>query len=121
MEVNTTKLPTGQELVTLVKFKDEYQQLTTGLETNSAVPAVRVFPTFAGEDEAINVELSGQQSPRVEVTIFDLSGKLVWEKVLSAAGNDGSYRIRPGVKNGMYLLQVRCGSRKYTQKVVITP
>jgi hypothetical protein len=100
------------------------QTTATGINENSFAASINVFPNPATNHLTIAL---GSNSKRVEVTIADITGKIIYSTTASDPDSPDSYRDREQkievntqyFAEGVYLVQVQSGEFIETKKIMV--
>lgn len=105
-----------------ISFTQELVGNTVSIDENSSIsPELMVYPNPAqGQDITVLYEWKENQNDIVEMSLRNLSGKMVWRQEVS--GSTGFYQqIVPtaNLASGMYLLELNSSAGLSHQKVVV--
>jgi hypothetical protein len=78
---------------------------------------VNIFPNPS--QGKLNLHFCNFSAPEVEVTVFDLVGRLILRQVLKTTENQLSTELTLPVAKSIYLLQVKAGAQIITRKIVV--
>ncbi len=86
-------------------------------------PIVRIYPNPSSQGEAINIDVSGidQNEEKVLVTLYNITGHMVYSKVILKENGevltaiDPSNRIPPGI----YLIKGSSNNKLFQKKLII--
>ncbi len=112
-------LPSGNLLVSDMQnglFVLDVSQLTTSVQEQSANVAFNVYPNPAGGDQNFTVQLSGFQPPVFQLSIHDISGRLVYQQLHTGSKADLQAKT---FSAGMYTLSVLTDAGRTIKKLVI--
>ena len=101
----------GENSIT-TKLYGVYSSYTSGVEAvNGVEKAVKVFP----QGDGFIVSASGVEN--VDVTIYSLSGSMVYNKTIAV--NGGTALVTPSLANGAYVVKVAGGNEIAVSKIVL--
>jgi hypothetical protein len=80
--------------------------------------SIYIFPNPANDQATIEYELS--QPGNVDISVFDINGKLVIQEQLSQASGSHQYQLNcSNIPRGMYVVSVRTGNTVKTSKFIV--
>jgi hypothetical protein len=113
----TTQVVGGAETVTAVQYRDVYRRIVLGSQTQASLAAVAVFPNPA--DGSAPVYLRVPAAGRVMVRATDLSGRLLFQRELLAAGTPLLIPAQDfGAFRGVALLRVQTAEGTTVRRLV---
>jgi hypothetical protein len=78
---------------------------------------MKVYPTIVQNNINIVVPLGGKSFQKMNISIIDGSGRMVWQK---QNADHASQRIFvPGLPSGMYDVLIEFGNNRFVQKIII--
>jgi hypothetical protein len=78
------------------------------------------FPNPIKAGDQLNIVLPVENSNRVQLSLQDMSGRLVDETQQEDHGSTFQYRLEPFLPAGIYILKLAVGSKDYFMKLVVT-
>ena len=86
-------------------------------EFNTSISDFIVYPN--PNNGAFNIKLNTGSTNDVSITVFDIRGRRVFNKIYSSSINFNETINLGSVESGMYMLQVSDGVNKQTKKIVV--
>ncbi len=81
-------------------------------------PEIRIYPNPI--DEILNIELNSTENQTIEINIFDITGKKVYQRNFHSFNTNSTEKIDfSGYTEGIYLLKIRMAYSVYVGKVVV--
>ena len=86
-------------------------------ESDIAIDDVAVYPNPSSG--IFNVEINSLNSSDVEITVYDLLGRAVFERNFDNSFNFNEVIDLSNAKSGVYMMTVTIGKQKITKRIVI--
>jgi choice-of-anchor B domain-containing protein len=112
-------LPSGNVLVSDMQnglFVLDVSQITASVQEQSGNVALSVYPNPAGGDQNFTVQLSGINTTEFQLSIHDISGRLVYQQLHTGLKADIEAK---SFSSGMYTLSVLTDAGRTIKKLVI--
>jgi hypothetical protein len=84
-------------------------------------PSTNLIHAFVNNDQNFQLQITGEsRGELVNVSVFDLAGKLILDKDLGINKGANSFIItNPGIVSGVYLIRISGYSQQYTKKLFV--
>lgn len=95
---------------TVEEFEPKFIRFETGTNT------LTVYPNLIGTNENINV--ANLSEGRYQISLYDISGKRVFNQILDENGGKVSFNIG-NLNSGIYMLQLNDKQQQWTSKIIV--
>ncbi|OEK09494.1 hypothetical protein A8C32_12340 [Flavivirga aquatica] len=104
-------------------FDGEVEDYTLNVLTNLDVKPfgitnLSVFPN-PSEGGVFNIKLSSALSSVINISVFDLRGRIIYEQTYQDTGEFNEKITLNGIKSGMYILKINDGIKKSLKKIIV--
>ncbi|HTA62153.1 MAG TPA: alkaline phosphatase family protein [Bacteroidia bacterium] len=91
---------------------------TTGIEQNKNITNVNIWPVPA--KQSLNIDLNSSSANKGEVSIYDVTGRLVKQEDVTIKTGDNNYTIDiQNINSGMYMIKVSSPAINFCKKIIV--
>jgi hypothetical protein len=99
--------------------KNGVENILSILPVNACNPdGTENIHVFSGNG-MINMSVYSLSNQAVNITVYDITGRLIYKEVLSAVQGNNNYTINPTVATGIYMVEVNTNTTTLTRRVPI--
>ncbi len=98
----------------------KYSPVVSVRQHNVEIHLLKIYPTIINANQTINIELISSKQQEISICYYDVSGKLLWQKIHSISSGLNRLTAEPTLALPAGLIYLKFSAQGFTQTIPVT-